>query len=313
MATGRTRTLALIGINVDAENVYKKLADSIGKTVDQLTEAEKKLALQKEIMDQVAKKAPEVGKEISTIGDAFERSINNATNAWHYFLTSIANAKVPNWVKEIISSNPYLGAAGAALGAAFPGITGETQDLIDAAAKKRLSATAESYLGGASQDDLTPLDETDAYLRNRMGAGLGGQRLKSKDITEELRRKAEEARKNAADPLQSLYDKRDRSEAIGEDLLPFAGIDQGGAEEFAKENEAKAESYEKLQAKVRDEAQKTADHMRAVLEQVAKRKEELNATAERAGGGLFSMVLFGPNGPDETYAETVSYTHLRAH
>jgi len=309
MATGRTRSLALIGININSEAVYKRLADSIGKTTDQLTEAEKKLSMQKEIMEQVSRKAPEVGKGIETMGDAMERSLTGVTNVWHAFLTSLANFRLPQGIKDLLDLGPMNEEElRGLLGTGAHNVVKAQLDALAAQRKARVSATADSYLGGASQDDLTPAYETDQYMRGRFGSNLG--LLKSKDTSKEAESASKERARRAAE-FDKMMGKGATPPGFGvggsdygsdeESLIGLAGgsVLAGSAADLDKELEAKGKSYEALQAKIREEAQTTADAMGKTMEEVAKRKESVQSRA----GGLMYALVFGQDGPSQTYEE----------
>ena len=69
VATGRLMTLNSMGIMVDADKVYQDYAKSINKTAENLTELQKKEALQKAILDEIKKKSEGMAKPTADFAD----------------------------------------------------------------------------------------------------------------------------------------------------------------------------------------------------------------------------------------------------
>jgi len=76
IATGRTMTLARMGIDIDAKTINEEYAKSIGKEVDALTEQEKQAALTNDIMSKLQEKMKTMAAP--TIDAADKMAILNA-------------------------------------------------------------------------------------------------------------------------------------------------------------------------------------------------------------------------------------------
>lgn len=71
-----------VGVVIKAEEAQRKYAEAIGKTANQLTDAEKKLAFNKDALEQVTRKAESLAPRVKTLGDDFEKlgtKIKNTT------------------------------------------------------------------------------------------------------------------------------------------------------------------------------------------------------------------------------------------
>ena len=72
-ATGRTMTLAQMGMIVDLEGIYDSYARQIGKTVEALTEQEKQQARVNGILDIAKEKTATLGEPVDTTRDKMDR------------------------------------------------------------------------------------------------------------------------------------------------------------------------------------------------------------------------------------------------
>ncbi|HKZ41824.1 MAG TPA: hypothetical protein VJ044_12740, partial [Candidatus Hodarchaeales archaeon] len=80
-----TRILDDIGIVVDGETAYAKYGEAIGKTADQLTEAEKRIALTNAIIEDGNKLLEQTGGIVDDNAQAFERFKTHITDAKNEF------------------------------------------------------------------------------------------------------------------------------------------------------------------------------------------------------------------------------------
>ncbi len=83
LATGRVRTLEMVGVTVNADQANKEYAKSIGKTVDQLTDHDKKNAILQESLRAMDRKIVESGGTIRTFASEEEQLVARLTNMFH--------------------------------------------------------------------------------------------------------------------------------------------------------------------------------------------------------------------------------------
>jgi len=306
LATGRLKTLEHAGVIVDADAAYERYARSIGTTSDKLSDQGKRIAIIQDALRAMDKKLGESGAQVDDFSHRWEKTTASMSN--------FADALKMRLGEAIVSVWGMLDSLTDKMAKAFT--LSQTQVDILESGKHYSDADLAKMQGRFHGGDSVPEDflQSDKY-KYRGDAGGSIDEAKVAASRKEAARKAEEqARKQAQfneqfdqmlrggkGPLYGTGVNNTDYTSDEDALIAQAGGDtvSGGAEEFAKDNEAKAQSYEKLQATVRKEAQDTADKMGAVMEGVVKRRESV----ESRTGGLMYALLFGQDGPDKTYEE----------
>lgn len=94
LATGRVRTLEMVGVTVNADDANKAYAESIGKTVDALTDHDKKNAILQESLRAIDRKVVETGGTYKTFAQDYEQTMATIKNVTSDALVSMGHLVV---------------------------------------------------------------------------------------------------------------------------------------------------------------------------------------------------------------------------
>jgi hypothetical protein len=100
-----------IGIVVDADAAYRKMADSLGKGVDELTEAEKKLAFYNATTEAAETAAQGLGEQAATLSEHWRSlwtSITNSTDALVKWIDKAGGAIIPESNARAIAAGSFF-------------------------------------------------------------------------------------------------------------------------------------------------------------------------------------------------------------
>ena len=117
MLTGQTRAIALLTGHVDLEKAQKRYADSIGLSVEQLTEEMKLQAKRQAILEAVGNATQRLGEQT----DGIDEFVDQATTAWTNF---------QNELGRTLASNPVLLAGLQSLRDSFVSAFGDDQKTL---------------------------------------------------------------------------------------------------------------------------------------------------------------------------------------
>jgi len=306
LATGRLKTLEHAGVIVDADAAYERYAKSIGTTSDKLSDQGKRIAIIQDALRAMDKKVNESGAAVDDFSHRWEKATAEMRNLGDAIKLRLGEAIVSVW--------GMLDSLTDKLAKTFA-LSQEQVDILEGG-KHYSDADLAKMQGRFHRGDTVPEDflRNDKYKYQGDASGAIDSAKVAASRKEAARKAEEQARKQAQfneqfdqmlrggkGPLYGTGVNNTDYTSDEDAMIAQAGGDtvSGGAEEFAKNSEAKAQSYEKLQATVRKEAQDTADKMGVVMESVAKRRESV----ESRTGGLMYALLFGQDGPDKTYEE----------
>ncbi len=296
LSSGNLKMLAHAGIIVDADAAYQRYAESIGTTADRLTDSAKRIAIVQDALRAMDRKLADSGGNVDDFAHDWEKATATIKNLADAFKLDLGRA-----IAFVVNNLSSIGDAVGLAKAQFLDLMslGHTDrygalanDIENRGSRKQaLDALAN---GSFHRGDSVPED----FLKNDKYRYQGGN-------TDKLI-KSQTEKSYEPDIMGREYGTHQAGGTL-RDLEAQAMAGTTSADDFVKGREAMAKEEEKYQAAIRGEAQKTADQMAKTLEDVAKRKDELLQTSDRAGGGLFSIMLFGPDGPDKTYAEMDSF------
>jgi hypothetical protein len=336
IAAGNDRMLKRIGIVIDAERVEKRYAAVIEKTRDELTEEEKRAAFAAEALDKIRKKNEQLNDSPPTFATVIERAFVGSKNAWDRMVASIGSFQIPGPLNAFLDKAGAFMAAYENTSAAYGFLPGGNAVRAAQAAfnmgtgiegvNAQIDAIGKGY-GGKFARTLTPEGEVDepAFLTRKrfnkpkfdksnvvyqspdtvtgldrlfLQAALKEQETLTKIQADAWEHAAEEGRKRMAEYLEKLGTGKDG------DLIPFAGTMATAdyRKDFATAQGKAAQSLRYQQASgvslkdAKGSANLDEDFVRGL-------QEAVDASREKAGGGLLGQLLFGDDTTlDQTYA-----------
>jgi cellobiose-specific phosphotransferase system component IIA len=149
ITTGQTDVLRVAGLNVSFETAYAKAAQSMGKAVNSLTEAEK---LQARLME-VMKQAPQVAGAYDSAMQTAGKQLSSMPRLIDDVRVALGDALLPVFTKSIFAVNNFLKAIRALIEEGPLGDWIQRQATVIAAALARAATSFTAFIEGA---DLTP-------------------------------------------------------------------------------------------------------------------------------------------------------------
>ncbi len=332
LATGRVRTLEMVGVTVNADEANKEYAKSIGKTVDQLTDHDKKNAILQESLKAMDRKIVESGGVQHTFASEYEKTMAQMQNMHDKLLLGLGQAvvsfmehweRVPDKLRIIMGKIQDL----------FPGQSGHADEATaealahqaerDAAgtraaqeavteANARLASGGKAYAGastGFGTDQVKGGGKKDAYEPFGPGGDdFAGGTHKATFLGESGDQAIYDAQIAKADEAAKAITKigeAEEKEYVLREKIKGLTIDTASAyEKYAKSLgvlSTNLTNEEKMQA-LQNEAMVQADKLAVEAKRKADaRRAELKATQNKAG--FMGIFLWGTEGPEETYKE----------
>jgi hypothetical protein len=323
LATGRLRTLASAGAVMDSEVVYERYAKSIGVASDKLSEHGKKVAVIQEALRLLDKKNKESGEVIDDFSHRWEKFTAQIQNFSDTFKLTLGSAIMSVWNMLDSVSEKLVEVFSTANSFSETGIGAD--QLTDLPGKHYTSADLKKMQGRYHSGPMVPEDflQSDKYKYSDAGdAAESKKALTSEQIAAAARKKAE-----LAAQFDAMMRKAYAQSGEGYGFDPSAGqtpnLDELG---FTASTAMGNEEGQRLEQGTLDTLLNQAtgggtkgqsfqeqveafekDFIEPLKQKTQAYQAELDATKEKAGGGLFAVLLFGPDGPDSTYAEMDSF------
>lgn len=289
MATGRLKMLAHVGVMIDAKKAAEEFAEAHQLIADKLTDEEKLLSVQEAAMRKMTEKTKEFGEEATTVADVIKMAFAKARNAITGTAAAIGNIK--------LSATEYSPAELERLKAMPVPLGGRNAAYEDAVRTNAAAAAARNAQRNAA------IDKTyDENFGDENGLNTGSQQEQMNALagryagtTEAERSKLKPKKEPDTYDLSGAFD----------NYSPY-GKQVGGEERLAKEAALKAgmtgENPDFVDEKAMDQATGA----------FVKHKEEMQRLVDdvntKTGGGFFTALLFGPNGPDQAYKHMDEFT-----
>jgi hypothetical protein len=264
LATGQQRALRNAGVVIDADKAYKAFAASIGTTGDKLSDLGQRMAIQNAALEQMAKKAK-----------AAEEGIKGPANMallLEQGLTASTNAW-DRFVNEVGMWEPPAG------------VVSFLKDLVSGP--------------GTINAQLAELRAAESKVRAMMASSRAAraqaERAANGGLPEGVTKKDLVTTDKNKKPITYVSP----STVTGTDRLFFAQ-QQRAQDELDR---IRAESEEgQLDRLMADAAGGLGDG--DITNRIEQMDREMKDTIERVGGpGIMSQLLWGPDGPDQTYAQ----------
>lgn len=306
LATGKKKLLEHAGVVFDVDKAYEKYAKSIGTSAEKLSEHGKQIAFAQAGLRALDEKLGKSGGVARDFSHEWESVMATLGNQWDQILLKLGKfvldfertftVDIPNLLKiglaqikdiadkAIGGRHNYAEQARADYAKEIYQSEGVNMKGVEAA-KARLAAGDKSYAiasgggGGDSIKHLTPEEIARAQKEAEKTFDIMyGRDKKSFDHSGFDHNATMYPQLFQMGMTGSLHDQGDNSEKDDE-LDKLMGLGKG--------SKTTQELLEKLEEEVK--AKKKA------------MEDDLKATSEKAGGGIFSRLLFGPDGPDHTY------------
>jgi hypothetical protein len=314
LAAGNEKMLKKINILIDSKKAEQDYGVEIGKTVEMMTEEEKRAGFVAEALKRIGEQAKKVNDIEPTFASNLETGFVHAENAWDRLMAKIGGSKgqtLADQDLEQVDSYDYTPAAEARR---------DRNRKILAARRRREQIEAEAFrqrmdsagaeagllgMGGAIESAQDP------YIADRLAEGSKKSILSSE-------------KKAVDDRYDLLLDyERDAKLRFDAELLKIVGKPIEGEAEadltradrafaggnFSREAYTKGMQESKAAANQRTVALGTkgfdTDAYAKAMGEAAQAQASLEArmqeTKERAGGGLLASLLFGDGGVEKTY------------
>lgn len=293
-ALGRSSPMILdnLGLSVKVGEANDKYAASIGKTAEQLTDAEKKLAFYNAAMDAAKQKVTELGGIQLTLADRVQQVRTSFTNLTDALGVAIATSPVVNTAVGSIA-DAFAGAIGGDQTALVRTLTGYVNDLAIASIGVAEVLVDVGKVGTRTWTFLTDgvlgLVETQFRLRAVLRDLLPGEQYKKEAA--ELRRLADQYKTI----VDNTYDQQARLEAGFATASTLLGTMRQRMEAARNENASSADIVALLTTRLTGAgeagdkagagAKKAAEEVGKLVEQIsgAKIDADIARTAEAVG------------------------------
>ncbi len=342
LATGRVKMLQAAGVVIDVDDAYKKYAKSIGVATDQLSDHGKKVAVVQESLRAIDEKLAKAGAGTEDFAHKYEAmtaSLKNSTDQLLLFFGEIAVAifemfetTIPRAIRhaaatiqDSLGSNGMLGAAiksvpgiGGLLGVAIG--NGSTNNL---AREKAFDAIEDKI-----RAEKTSKNARDAAARLADGSSYNYQKgsradsINQKKVDSDAKAAEAEAlrRQKSADSLDAMFRKGSGigAQSLGDEASVHqfaspAGLSAalGAPNTFAMMETVRKAQANKAEADEKDQqrqAEQAAEAMAKLNEDTLQEmQDKADKLRERAGGGIFASILFGPDGAEKLQDDIDSF------
>ncbi len=306
LATGRTKTLEHAGAIKDVDAVYEAFAKKLGTTADKLTDNAKRTAVIEEALRNLDKKNKESGEIVDNFSHRWEVMSASIKNLADSFKLNLGEA-----IMYVVHGLGQTADLLDLMKARFKDIGGSGN--FDKAArdiamrdedKKNRDALFEHYINRTGTPD-------DVYKYNGGGAGLikkpkapGLGQIYYPDYNRPLDENGDEYQRTRAGQYekdQALLDiigSTDYQHRMG-------GMDSGDMD-AAYQKAANRTGHSPFDQSMGFNADKLAEQMAKVQPRIDQLKKE---AGER---GIFGMLMFGPDGPDQLYSEMDEFQKVQS-
>lgn len=292
LATGKMKMLEHAGIVIDADKAYQDYAKSIGTTADKLSDTGKHTAIAEAALKSMDKKLAESGGVANDFSHQWEKTMATLSNQWDHFLLHLGEGVIkfektfaialPNTMKIAMAKMKD------AVASLMPGADPAMRHFFESEARVQFGKELEDF-------DKPSTRQADA-AKARLAAGDGAYKIADREKDRAIAKKPP-GRDTAYYPFgkDGAYNDNAQNKADQERY--------GNAELFQKDQD------EYLKKAMTGDNPEYIDEaaMTHATEAFTKHADELKRISDdmnkRTGGGLFTSILFGPDGPQKAYED----------